>query len=245
MSILGYPASDWQKSQYFWVERIHPQDRKMAIAHLKKAVKEGGNHTLEYRMINAKGNIFWVRDLLSVREDGGKPICLDGLMIDISAEKGFEVQRDLALENERRRTKEQKCLWNITNLGEQDFSIPQLLHRSLMHIPVGFRYPGITGVSIRYDGEEYQSASYDESKIKLNSGNNKLRNGPLSIEVVYPEDSKIIEGEAFLKEERHLLDSIMDILSIKIVKKLSIEDLKKHEQLLINTYELAQLGQSL
>lgn len=245
MNILGYPSSDWMSNQYFWVEQIYPKDRKAAIAQIKKAIKEGGHHTIEYRMMNSEGDIVWIRDLLSIREENGVPVCLDGLMIDISEEKRVEIQRDLALESEKRRSKEQKCLWNITSLDEQEFTIQQLLQRSLMHIPIGFQYPSITGACIRYDGEEYQTSNYEESDIELVSENEKIRNGPLSIEVVYLSHENVDEKEPFLREERHLLDTILDILYIKISKKLTTEDLKKHEQLLINTYELAQLGRSL
>lgn len=246
MNILGFHSSVWMKNRYFWVEQIHPKDREEVLSKIKKAIKSGGHHTIEYRMLNSDGDAIWVRDLLSIRRENGIPVYLDGLMMDISEEKEVEIQRDVALESEKRRMKEQKCLWNITSLDEQqEFTIPQLLQRSLMHIPVGFQYPAMTGACIRYDGEEYQTSNYEESAIKLISENKKLRNGPLSIEVVYLDEQQVQDKEPFLKEEKHLLDTIMDILSIKISKKLTTDDLKKHEQLLINTYELAQLGRSL
>lgn len=244
MDILGFSGSEWLKNKNFWDEHIHPKDHKHTIASFKKAIQKGGNHTLEYRMINAKGDVVWIRDLLSIREENGHPVCVDGLMIDISEEKYIENQRDLALENEGRRMKEQKCLWNITSLDEQTFSIPQLLQRSLMHLPIGFQYPGITAACITYGDEQYQSSNYEESAISLKSENLKIRNGPLSLEVVYLDEKRFGNPEeAFLKEERHLLDTILDILSIKLVKKLNYADLKKNEQILINAYELAQLGQ--
>lgn len=245
MNILGYPSSDWMGNRYFWIEQIHPKDRKIAIQAVKKAIHDRVHQTVEYRMYNSDGDIVWIRDMLSVREENGQPVCLDGLMIDISAEKEIEIQRDMALENEKLRMKEQKCLWNVTNLDEQEFTIPQLLQRTVMHIPVGFRFPGITAVCIRYDNEEYQSGNYEASELKIASENSKIRNGPLSIEVAYLNSIKFNGDKPFLREERHLLDTILDILYIKISKKLTADDLKKHEQLLINTYELAQLGRSI
>ena len=245
MNILGYPSSDWMENRYFWIEQIHPQDRKVAIKAVKKAIHDNVDQTVEYRMLNSDGDVVWIRDMLSIREENGHPVCLDGLMIDISTEKEIEIQRDMALENEKMRMKEQKCLWNITNLDEQEFTIPQLLQRTVMHIPVGFRFPGITAVCIQYDNEEYQTSNYEASQLKIVSENKKIRNGPLTIEVAYIKSIKFNGNEPFLKEERHLLDTILDILYIKISKKLTSEDLKKHEQLLINTYELAQLGRSL
>lgn len=243
MNILGYPASDWLEDRHFWLRQIHPKDRNEIITAVNEAIYQGGNHTLEYRMINSKGDIVWVRDMLSIRQENGVPVSLDGLMIDITKEKQVEYQRDQALKSDKRRMKEQKCLWNITNLNEQEFSIPQLLHRSMMHLPIGFQYPKSIAAKIQYGDEEYVTSNYEESEISLRAKNLQLRGGGLSIEVVYLDDSLFENGEPpFLNDEKHLLETIIDILAVKIAKKRSTDDLKKHEQLLINTYELAQLG---
>jgi PAS domain S-box-containing protein len=243
LNILGYPASDWLENRHFWLEQIHPKDRNGIISAVNNAITKGGNHTLEYRMINSEGDIVWIRDLLSIREENGMPVSLDGLMINITKEKEIEYERDQAMESEKRRQKEQKCLWNITNLDEQNFTISQLLQRAMMHIPIGFQYPKLIGVRIQYGDEEYATSNFEETNISISSQNLKLRNEGLSIQVVYLDNSPFQNGRSpFLKDEKHLLDTIIDILAIKIAKKRSTDDLKKHEQLLINTYELAQLG---
>lgn len=243
LNILGYPASDWLENRHFWIEQIHPKDRNRIISAVNEAIKKGGHHTLEYRMISSEGDIVWIQDLLSIREENGVPVSLDGLMIDITKEKEIEYERDLAMENENRRLKEQKCLWNITNLDEQYFTIPQLLQRAMMHIPIGFQYPKLVAVRIQYGDEEYVSSNYEETEISYTAQNFKLRNEGLSIQVVYLDNSPFQNGRTpFLKDEKHLLDTIIDIMAVKIAKKRSTDDLKKHEQLLINTYELAQLG---
>ncbi|NBC04329.1 MAG: PAS domain-containing protein [Bacteroidetes bacterium] len=243
MNILGYPASDWLENRHFWLEQVHPKDRNGIISKVNQVIQEGGHHTLEYRMISSQGDIVWIRDLLTIREENGVPVSLDGLMIDITNEKEILYQRDLAIEGEKRRMKEQKCLWNITNLDEQDFTIPQLLHRAMMLIPIGFQYPKLLGVKILYANEEFTSSKYEESDLVISSQNLKLRDDALSIKVVYLDDEPFQSGDIpFLEDEKHLLDTIIDILAVKIAKKRSSDDLKKHEQLLINTYELAQLG---
>lgn len=243
MNILGYPSSDWLENRHFWLEQMHPKDRNGIISKVNEAINEGGHHTLEYRMISSHGDIVWIRDLLSIREENGVPVSLDGLMIDITKEKQVEYQRDIALESDRRRMKEQKCLWNITSLNEQNFTIPQLIHRSLMHLPIGFQYPKLIGAKVQYGDEEYATSNYEESDISISSQNLNLRDEGLSIHVVYLDTTPFENGEKpFLDDEKHLLETIIDILAVKIAKKRSTDDLKKHEQLLINTYELAQLG---
>lgn len=188
----------------------------------------------------------WIRDLLTIREENGEPVSLDGLMIDITKEKEIEYQRDFAMESEKRRMKEQKCLWNITNLNEQDFTIPQLLQRTLMHIPIGFQFPKLIGARIQYGNEEFSTSNYEETDLSISSQNLKLKNAGLEIQVVYLNSEPFHNGTTpFLRDEKHLLDTIIDILAVKIEKKQSVDDLKKHEQLLINTYELAQLGRTI
>lgn len=243
MNILGYPASDWLENRHFWIEQVHPKDRNGIISKVNQVIQEGGHHTLEYRMISSQGDIVWIRDLLTIREENGVPVSLDGLMIDITKEKEIVYQRDLAIEGEKRRMKEQKCLWNITNLDEQDFTIPQLLHRAIMLIPIGFQYPKSIGVKILYADEEFFSSNYDDSELTISSQNLKLRDDGLAIKVVYLDDAPFRgEENPFHRDEKHLLDTIIDILAVKIAKKRSSDDLKKHEQILLNTYELAQLG---
>lgn len=66
MKILGYPASDWLENRHFWLEQIHPKDRNGIISKVNKMINDGGNHTLEYRMISSEGDIVWIRDLLSI-----------------------------------------------------------------------------------------------------------------------------------------------------------------------------------
>lgn len=99
------------------------------------------------------------------------------------------------------------------------------------------------GAKIQFGDGEYATSNYEETDISISSQNLKLRDDGLSIKVVYLDESAFQSGETpFLDDEKHLLDTIIDILAVKIAKKRSTDDLKKHEQLLINTYELAQLG---
>lgn len=112
-----------------------------------------------------------------------------------------------------------------------------------MHQPIGFKYPKLIPAKIQYGGEEYATSNYEESDTSNSSQNLKLRDDGLSIKVVYQDESPFQDGEPpFLSDEKHLLETIIDILAVKIAKKRSTDDLKKHKQLLINTYELAQLG---
>ena len=243
--VLGFAKQNWFETG-FWEKAIHSDDRKSTIKLIKKAIQEGGNHTIEYRMKNAEGHIVWIRDLISVKMRREKPFRLDSLMVDITPVKVMEQERDEAIHNERNRMREQKCLWNITRLNDSELSISQLFQRVLMYIPIGFQFPYALGARIRFGDEEFLNDSYQDSEISMTVSADGLRDSLFSITVTYPDEAQFrTEPAPFLSDEKHLLSTILDILSIKIEKKLTKDDLKKHERLLINTYELAQLGRAI
>jgi PAS domain S-box-containing protein len=83
--LLGYPLQDWLGDPGFWSSILHPQDRDEAVARMRRAASEGGDHMLEYRTIAADGRCVWIRDLVHVVSDWqGRPRGLHGVMVDVS-----------------------------------------------------------------------------------------------------------------------------------------------------------------
>ncbi len=85
--MLGYPLERWTEEPDFWPSHIHEEDRKESIEFCAKATRQLQDHEFEYRMIDAKGNIVWLRDIASVIVEDGKPVKLRGVMIDITERK--------------------------------------------------------------------------------------------------------------------------------------------------------------
>ncbi len=94
--ILGYSPSQWYESKTFWQDHIHPEDREKAIRFCRNQTREGENHSFEYRMIAESGDAVWLRDYVSVLSTKDQPDKLRGLMVDITAQKRAERQRDKA-----------------------------------------------------------------------------------------------------------------------------------------------------
>jgi diguanylate cyclase (GGDEF)-like protein/PAS domain S-box-containing protein len=93
---LGFSLNEWLENPGFWPARIHPEDRERVLEHRRKAIAEGRDFQLEYRVLTAADEVLWMRDLGSVeahREDDGKitPTQVRGLMIDITERKQFEM----------------------------------------------------------------------------------------------------------------------------------------------------------
>ncbi|WP_198674806.1 EAL and GGDEF domain-containing protein [Rhodoferax ferrireducens] len=84
--ILGYPVTDWLEPG-FWADHIDPQDRDQAIQYCVACTGRLEDHNFEYRFITQDGRTVWLRDIVKVVEENGRPRWLRGLMIDITASK--------------------------------------------------------------------------------------------------------------------------------------------------------------
>lgn len=82
-TLLEYPLEEWYQEN-FWANHVHPSDREKAINYCQEATNRGENHELEYRMLTADGRVIWLRDIVSVVEEGECPTMLRGFMFDIT-----------------------------------------------------------------------------------------------------------------------------------------------------------------
>ncbi|MEX1080966.1 MAG: EAL domain-containing protein [Halofilum sp. (in: g-proteobacteria)] len=89
-TLLGYTPQRWTQERDFWINHIHPEDRDWAPNFCAVATREGRQHTFDYRIIAADGSIVWLRDVVSVILDNGRPSKLVGVMIDITESKEAE-----------------------------------------------------------------------------------------------------------------------------------------------------------
>jgi two-component system sensor histidine kinase UhpB len=89
-ALLGYPVARWISEPNFWAEHIHPEDRERAVSYCARSVAELRDHQFEYRMLAADGRTVWLRDIVRVYADRGRPRQLYGVMIDITQSKLME-----------------------------------------------------------------------------------------------------------------------------------------------------------
>ena len=91
--ILGYKPADWVSEYGNFVNAIHPDDREHVAA--ERAASGGkGRIGLEYRLISKDERTVWVRDeAVVVRDLTGKPLYVQGYLLDISVEREAEIER--------------------------------------------------------------------------------------------------------------------------------------------------------
>lgn len=91
--LLGYSPEAWAADPGFWASRVHPDDRGFMIERRERQLREGSSHESEYRMVAADGRHVWFREAVRVtRDEGGRPLEVRGLMVNISRRKKVERQ---------------------------------------------------------------------------------------------------------------------------------------------------------
>ncbi|AVH73251.1 PAS domain S-box protein [Nostoc sp. 'Lobaria pulmonaria (5183) cyanobiont'] len=83
VDLLNYPIAEWYEEN-FWVNHLHPDDKKNSVRFCQEATARCENHQLEYRMLAADGRVVWLREIVSVVEEAGTAIGLRGFMFDIT-----------------------------------------------------------------------------------------------------------------------------------------------------------------
>ncbi len=94
-TLLGYPVKAWMEDPTFWEQKVYPKDARQAKAYCQLMAEKHQDHNFDYRMIAADGRVVWIRDLVTVVVEKGRPRRLLGVMIDITP------QRELLEELER------------------------------------------------------------------------------------------------------------------------------------------------
>jgi len=91
--ILGYKPADWVSEYDRFVNAIHPDDREHVTS--ERAASGGkGRIALEYRLISKDERTVWVHDeAVVVRDLSGKPLYVQGYLLDISVEREAEIER--------------------------------------------------------------------------------------------------------------------------------------------------------
>ena len=99
--MLGYEKEDWSRRGFF--ESIaHPDDVERVLERSAEARRTGDRLVDEYRLFHRDGSVVCVHDeTVTVRDEKGRPLFRQGLLMDITARKraeAYSVDRRLALE---------------------------------------------------------------------------------------------------------------------------------------------------
>ncbi len=89
---LGYPVESWYNIPNFWETILYEEDKAAIQERMHKQVAQLQNYTTEYRAETIEGEMVWIEEVVTVVEEEGKPVLLQGIMIDITQRKSLEAK---------------------------------------------------------------------------------------------------------------------------------------------------------
>jgi two-component system sensor histidine kinase UhpB len=100
--LLGYTPEEYAADPGIWRRQVHPEDRERVLMEVLAGREEGRPFVSEYRMLTRSGNVVWVKDRAVVVPDAsGKPVALQGVMLDITERR--QAETDLSRSHEELR----------------------------------------------------------------------------------------------------------------------------------------------
>jgi PAS domain S-box-containing protein len=120
--ILGSDAALWPMHGRTWGQHIAAEDRDVMVRSIERAIRDGQDVTLEYRVVAPNAGEVWIRDLIHVVRGTQRPRQLRGLMVDITQRKlaeqalrASERQASDAFRREREAAKRLRALDEMKN----------------------------------------------------------------------------------------------------------------------------------
>jgi PAS domain S-box-containing protein len=91
--LVGYTAEEWLEDPGLFLRLVHPDDRAAVEAAREAAGPVGGIRST-YRLVARDGRVVWVREeSTAVLNESGRPLCIQGYLLDVSERKAAERDR--------------------------------------------------------------------------------------------------------------------------------------------------------
>jgi PAS domain S-box-containing protein len=93
--MLGYSTEEWESDPDLLATVVHPDDRELVLEKALAVRSSGEPFRAEYRYLARDGRVVWVIDETHlVRDETGKPLYVQGFLVDITERKEAEAERD-------------------------------------------------------------------------------------------------------------------------------------------------------
>jgi len=193
-----------------------------------EALRDEGGWSGELAAKRKDGSLFNVQLSASmVTDEAGKPICMMGSFVDITARKRAEEALQQRTHTLAERVKELSCLYGISDLVEEKGALlEEILQGTVDLIPPAWKYPEVTCARITLDDQEFTTENLRETNWKQSSDLVVYGDYVGAVEVYYLEEKPESDEGPFLKEERSLVDAIAKRLS-RITERVRAEEALK------------------
>jgi len=236
--ITGYTLEEIQRID--GITLIHPDDRESDSSKFMEFVKNpGSSMSLKHRFKKKTGDYIWIegtyRNLLS--DENVKAIVLN--YNDVT-------ERVTATHNLNERIKEISTIYEVNNiLQDEQQSVDDVFRKIVSILPSGWQHTEVCEAKIEFNGREYTTNKYQASEFSQKAGLITQDGRSGCIEVVYTKECPPDFEGPFLKEERHLIDALADIIQVYFNKRSSQEALRHSEALFRGAFEFSAIGMAL
>jgi len=100
--LLGYSAEEWLAQPDLFFQLVHPEDRERVTDEIAETSVSTTPLRSEYRMLSRDGRVVWVHDeAVTVRDDDGRPLYVQGFLLDVGERKHAGEERERLLAAQR------------------------------------------------------------------------------------------------------------------------------------------------
>lgn len=133
--VLGFTPEEWLSQPDLHTRQIHPDDRVLAQQMIEASRVTGTPLRHEYRMLTRDGAVMWFRDEAEfIKDDAGRNICMQGLLVDITRNKLAEEALRVSQEELRKLAAHQESIKE-----EERKRIAQEIHDELGGLLTGIK----------------------------------------------------------------------------------------------------------
>lgn len=152
----------------------------------------------------------------------------EDLTREIKKRKRVEKELEQISHSLGERIKELNCLYSISKLRERtDFSLEDILQAIVDLIPPAWQYPEITCARIIFNGYEFTTINYKNTRWKLTCDIMVYSETIGTLEVCYLEEKSEIDEGPFLKEERSLISAVAERIAKFIEREWAEDEIRK------------------
>ncbi|WP_146648689.1 two-component system sensor histidine kinase NtrB [Labilithrix luteola] len=240
--LLGYSQEELTRLRF--AEYTHPDDRERDLELFREMVAGGlREYRIEKRFIRKDGGTVWARLTVSrVTTKAGD--VLVAMVEDVTEARTNREQSSKLFSALGERLKELRALHRWANvLSRTQQPLAELLPQLVLLLPPAFRDPSRAGARIVFDGTVYTTPGFVDSPLSLDVKFTTPNGKRVALEVSYSSMPHGEEGtEAFLPEEKILLGSASDMLSVELDRRSAEDDLRKSQERLRLALTAAEMG---
>ena len=205
----------------------------VAMEKLNRAIN-GEKPSFEWIHQDSEGNQIPCEVWL-VRLPAENEILIRGSIVDISERKKAEREKEHVNHLLNERVKELTTLYRISQvLQREKRTVREIIQEIVPIIPSGWQHEDVTAARIIFNEEEFRTPNYGTAVHKQRATFPIPDSGTGEIEVIYLQARPPEVEDAFLAEERNLINMIGEMLRIYLARQHEAEVNKKMQQEIVN-----------